>query len=126
MTDTEKLLAEAHERLKEEWFSNGWKACLQAINKGLATPAMPDGMEVPGASPRVPNQNATGKEPRQGTTPHAILMAVRRAPGLTGGQIVEAVKASGHSAPDGSIKTNIQRLKDRRLIFLRHSKWYDH
>lgn len=125
MTDTEKLIAEAHERLKQEWFANGWKACLQAINNGLAMPEMPEGMAALAADQKVANQKATGKEPRQGTTPHAILVAVRRTPGLKGRQIVEAVKASGHSASDASIKTNIQRLKDRKLIFLRHSKWYD-
>jgi hypothetical protein len=128
MSDTEKVIAEATEKLKEEWFAKGWHACREAMNtafSAIEAPEAPEGFASALPAPNRSKSASGSKEPKLGTTPHAVLTAVRRSAGLSGGQIVEAVRATGHTAPDGSIKTSIQRLKERDLIVLRHGKWYE-
>ena len=130
-SDTDRLLSEAADRLKKEAYAAGWRDALAAVASVL--PGLGESMTVPdkitlanSVAPAASRGNAPagGKMPKQGTTPHAILSVVMAKPGLTGGQIVDEVKATGHTAPTPSIQTNIQRLKNKKLIVLRHGKWY--
>ena len=128
-TDVENVLAEAAERIKKDAYAAGWRDAITAVNKALSDVGeivtVPDKITVISATGTVKSVGRmSGKMPKQGTTPHAILMEVVAHPGMTGGQIVEAVRASGHTAPVPSIQTNIQRLKGKKLIVLRHGKWF--
>lgn len=128
-TDIKNVLAEAAEKIKKDAYEAGWRDAIAAINKALS--GVGDVVSVPEKIALISGATvvkAAGKMPanmpKQGTTPYAILMEVIANPGMTGGQIVEAVRASGHTAPIPSIQTNIQRLKAKKLIVLRHGKWY--
>ena len=127
--DADKLLSDVADQIKKEAYAAGWRDAIAALNKAIS--GLGDTVVVPerigagsGTPPAKPSGKINGKMPKQGTTPHAILMEVVAQPGMTGGQIVEAVRASGHTAPIPSIQTNIQRLKTKKLIVLRHGKWY--
>jgi hypothetical protein len=131
-TDTEKLLAEATEKLKQEAYAAGWHAAVAAMKAavdGLGGPIAPEGFTEPGgvrASEVLSNNGKNSNIPAQGTTPYVVFMAVKKAAGLTAGQILDAVKNAGHTAPEASIRTNIHRLKERKLIVQRHGKWFAH
>jgi hypothetical protein len=125
----DSLLAEA-EKIKREAYAAGWRDAIAAINKAVGELVDPATLEdidirdtinaptVNGA--RTPNS----KLPKQGSTPWEVIQTVKRTPGLTTVQLVEAVKNSGHGAPEGSVRTSIFRVKNRRFIVARHNKWY--
>jgi hypothetical protein len=125
--DSDKWFLEAGERLKKEGYAAGWRDALVAVNKALSQLGegivLPDKI-TPGTFNTAKNPPSGAGIPKQGTTPHAVLVAVTNTPGMTGGQIVEALRTSGHAASAPSISTSIQRLKGRKLIVLRHGKWY--
>ena len=127
--DTNKLLSDAAEQIRKEAYSKGWRDAFARLEVALAEfkemAEIADKISVNGSATAKPSsKQSTGKMPKLGTTPHAILTEVMNHPGMTGGQIVEAVRNSGHTAPAPSIQTNIQRLKQRKMIVLRHGKWY--
>lgn len=129
-SDTDRLLSEAADRMKKEAYAAGWRDALVAAARALSelgdSTAVPDKFNLANSSTTAKSSIMAdgGKMPKVGTTPHAILMQVMATPGMTGGEIVDAVRNSGHTAPVPSIQTNIQRLKQRKMIVLRHGKWY--
>lgn len=125
-TDTDRLFAEIADKLKKEAYAAGWRDAFAAINKLAENVAPPEGaMNLVGpVLPAKPSANGAGKPLTQGTTPFYIVETLRAKPGLTAGEIIEALREEGHSAPENSIRTNIYRLKERRLIVLRHKKWF--
>lgn len=128
-TDTEKQLVEITASLKREAYAAGWRDAVAAMNKAVSQLAESPTAEINlghdvAQTPDLTGGKGGGKPPTPGTTPYYILMEVKKNTGLTSGQIIEAVKGGGHTAPEPSIRTNIQRLKDRKLIALRHGKWW--
>jgi hypothetical protein len=76
-----------------------------AINK-LAdeVPRPESGANLMGPTlPVRPSANGAGRPLTQGTTPFYIVEALKAKPGLTAGQIVEALGEEGHTAPENSI-----------------------
>ncbi len=122
--DAERLFSEAAEKLKTEAFIAGWHAALAAVEKALNELRENPPVGIVDVVVENSVKGKKGGSPTQGTTPYYIYMAVKNRPGLTGGQVAEEVKKAGHSAPAGSIRTSIQRLKRRHLIVLRHGKWF--
>lgn len=126
--DASKLFADMAEKLRREGFALGWRAAIEALGKAIAELPTPSGLEeVPAHSGGQPDSGGkrAGKMPKPGTIPYYMVVAVRKAPGgLTGGQIVDAVRAEAPGATEASIRTNIQRTKKRKLIVLRHGKWF--
>jgi hypothetical protein len=43
---------------------------------------------------------------------------------MTGSEVVSVVQESGHKVGEGSIRTTLIRLRDRKLIASRHGKWF--
>jgi hypothetical protein len=128
-TEAEKLFAELADKIKREAYAQGWRDAFSQLEVALAeykeVPEIKEKLTLSGnQAPKTLNKISGGRMPKQGTTPHAILTAVTANPGMKAGQIVDAVRDSGHTAPIPSIQTNIQRLKQRKLIVLRHGKWY--
>lgn len=125
-SEFEKLIAESAEKLKAEYFLLGWKAAFEAMAKmgAESEPPVPEGVSISHGSGLEFKRPKDQKLPPEGTTPYAVLMVVRKTSGLTGGQIVSALREQSHPAPDSSIMTTIQRLKAKKLITLRHGKWY--
>jgi len=63
--------------------------------------------------------------PTVGTTPHYVYQAVKKRPGMTGFEVIAAVRADGHTAVgDNQIRTALSRLEKRNLIANRHKKWF--
>jgi hypothetical protein len=123
----DSLVAEA-EKIKREAYAAGWRDAIAAITKALGELIDPaalddnenrDSLNVPTAS-----NGQNSKLPKQGSTPWAVIQIVKKHPGMTTAQIVNALHDVGHHAPEGSIRTSIFRVKDRRFIVARHNKWY--
>jgi hypothetical protein len=121
----DQALAEAAERIRREAYQAGWRDAIAALNKAAAEaaelPAGEGGSEVE-YSP--PNGTSGQSGPTQGSTPWYVLQAVKKRPGMTGSEIVSVVKESGHKVSEGSIRTSLARLKERKLAVSRHGKWF--
>ena len=130
-TEIEKILADAAERIKRDAYASGWNDAIEAVKNalvGLGTAPIPQDIQISGSSvvtsaPVIQNANAS-RGPAIGSTPHYVLNALKERPGMGSTEIVDAVRSEGHSAPDGSIRTTIFRLRDRKLIVSRHGKWF--
>ena len=108
----ESLFAEVAEKIKRNAYVAGWRDAIAASNNvgELIDPATLEAIEIRQAksAPTVLN-DANAKMPKQGTTPWEVIQAVKKRPGMSAGQIVEAIHAGGHGAPEGSIRTSIFR-----------------
>jgi len=125
----DSLLAEAAERIKREAYAAGWRDAIAAINKAasdLVDPNTADDIEIRNTkeAPTTIGRPQNGKMPKQGSTPWEVIQVVKRHPGMSTVQIIEALKENSHAAPEGSIRTSIFRVKNRRFIVARHNKWY--
>ena len=124
------LLAEAAEKMKREAYAAGWRDAIAALTKSmneLVDPATMGNFEIGDAQPVASgaiSRTTNSKLPKQGSTPWEVLQVVKKRPGMTTVQVVEAMKTGGHSAPEGSIRTSIFRMKTRKFIVARHNKWY--
>jgi hypothetical protein len=125
-------LKEVVEQMKRDAWAAGWNAAMEAVKTALAD-VMPT-MDISGATPTLPglqarnagsnsNSNSTAL-PTVGTTPHYVYEAVRRKQGMTGAEVIEAVRADGHSAAEPQIRTALSRLEKRQLLANRHRKWF--
>jgi hypothetical protein len=100
---------------------------LSAINKAVTNSADPIQPTMESGVSSVSSEiqrSGTSAGPALGTTPFVALQAIKKAPGMTGSQIVEVVKDGGHPASEGSIRTSMGRLRNRKLVVVRHGKWY--
>lgn len=125
-SDTDRLFAEAAEKMKSEAYASGWRDALAAVAKAVSTVGPPEaGMTPAGAGLFAATTTGTAKASlTPGTTPALIYSALMDRPGLTPAQIISALGEQGHSAPENSIRTNIHRLNKRQLIVNRHGKWF--
>jgi hypothetical protein len=128
MDDTQKIVAEAMEKIRREAYATGWRDCAAIITKALGEAQPGDVPDAPQDEPRDAKPGSrdgtvTGA-PTIGTTPHYVYMAVRRKPGMTGAEVVSAVHADGHNVAEGNIRVTLVRLVKRGLIVNRHKKWY--
>lgn len=135
--DVNRLLAEAAEQLKREAYSAGWRDAIEAVGKALAGVNNPSSIpetlsptSEPGAARAGPNPSPTTRPAANvanvtpGSTPYYVLNAINTRPPMTSTELVQALRDAGHSAPEGSIRTSIFRLRDRRLITARHGRWF--
>jgi S1-C subfamily serine protease len=127
----DSLLADAAERIKREAYAAGWRDAVAAINKAvgeLVDPAALEDVEVRDAAGTPAaigsTRAANSRLPKQGSTPWEVIQAVKKRPGMTATQIVEALHEGGHGAPENSVRTSIFRMKSKKLIVSRHNKWY--
>lgn len=127
----DSLLAEAAETIKQEAYAAGWRDAIVAINKAmgeLPAPTTPKNIEIRevlvSPTEHGGSKATQGKPPTQGSTPWYVIQAVKNRSGMTGVEIVAAVKEGGHNAPEGSIRTSIFRMRDRKFIVSRHGKWF--
>jgi hypothetical protein len=123
-SELDRLLAEAAEKIRKEAYSAGWRDALSAISKAVADSADLGPSNMDSGSPIEIQRSVTSTGPAPGTTPFVALLAIKKQPGMTGAEVVEAVGKGGHPASEGSIRTSIGRLKERKLIVARHGKWY--
>jgi len=117
-------IKDAVEQIRREAYAAGWKACHEAFSSALE--AIGDGIE-PGVivqpfSKRGPDP--VGALPTVGTTPHYVYQAVQRKQGMTGAEVIDAVRADGHSVAEPQIRTALSRLEKRQLLANRHKKWF--
>jgi hypothetical protein len=120
-------LKEAVEQIRREAYAAGWKACHEAFSAALAS--IGDGVEPgvviqPFVGPSRPSSEAKGSLPAVGTTPHYVYQAVQRKQGMTGSDVVAAVRADGHDVAEPQIRTALSRLERRQLLVNRHKKWF--
>jgi hypothetical protein len=129
--DAPNPLLEAAEKLRREAYAQGWraaiKAMLEATNNVATELAGPveENFQIADdlATPSVINPNRPG-DPTAGSTPWYVLQAVRRRHGMTGSEIVSVVREGGHKVSEGSIRTALSRLGEKKLIVGRHRKWF--
>lgn len=112
-------ISEAVEKVRSEAYATGYRDGLKSAANKLA--------EMAEAAPEVGLQMLASKPvegaPTVGTTPFYVWQAVLRRPGMTGSELIAAVKQD-HKAPTASIRTSISRVKQRKLIVSRHGKWF--
>jgi hypothetical protein len=124
--DLNSLFAEAAEKLRREAYAQGWRDAVAALNKAAAEAAdlapVEQGQGGSDFTPAGTGQPVTGVT--QGSTPWYVLQAVRKKHGMTGSEVVSVVQEGGHRVSDGSIRTSLIRLQDKKLIVSRHKKWF--
>jgi len=129
------LFAELEEKIKGDAYAAGyavgWRDAIAAMAKATAEvaeqkmPKAPDFKGVLLGAPEVGIQKLPqGNLPLQGSTPWYVIQAVHKKPGMTGAEIVAAVKEGGHNASENSIRTSIFRMKERKFLVARHGKWF--
>jgi hypothetical protein len=123
--DLGQILADAAERIKREYYASGWRDAMAAVAQALSGIPSPAGGEDRGLE-FTPAQPSVSQEdlPTQGSTPFYVVTAVRKHPGMTTGELLQAVADQGHNAPEKSVRTSIYRMKDRGFIVARHNKWF--
>ena len=128
MSEIEKIMAEAAEKIRREGYAAGWRDCAALVAKTVAE-AAPGTCRRPLATDkteRIQNERRftpAGNAPTVGTTPHYVF-SDRRKPGMIGAEVVAAVHADGHNVAEASIRTTLVRLDKRHLIVNRHKKWF--
>jgi hypothetical protein len=124
--DTDKLLAEAAGRIRRDAFAAGFRAAVEAMTKALSElPDQPEGpADAVGLASGAVRTTAVPASVTVGSTPWYVLQAITKRPGMTGADVVTAVREGGHSVTENSIRTSIARLGKRRLIVSRHRKWF--
>lgn len=124
-TELDRLLAEAAEKIRKEAYAAGWRDAIAAITKAASESAPGD---IPAPSAGTDNIHkttaATGPGPTVGSTPWYVWQAVVKRPGMTGAEVVSVVQDGGHRVPEGSIRTSLTRIRDKKLIVSRHGKWF--
>src|SRR5450759_4844540 len=101
------------DKIKQEAYAAGWRDAVAAVNKAIGALVDPAAIEnsesQEGVAAHIPltPPTSTSKLPKQGSTPWEVIQTVKKRPGRTGSQIVETMRAAGHSAPEGSIRTSI-------------------
>lgn len=129
-TDPMAAFTELADKIKRAAYAEGWRDAMNAVAKAVAELAPGEVQDVIGPSPQlklVGGSAATGSAKAKltmGTTPYFIVGALEAKPGLTPAEIIQALQEAGHSAPENSVRTNIHRLKERRIIVSRHGKWF--
>jgi hypothetical protein len=127
-SDTDRILAEAAERIRREAYAAGWRDAIAAIGKAAADLAPPDAIpdtinsSIPD-SPISGNSTALGGV-TMGSTPWYVFQAVRKRPGMTGQEVVSVVQEGGHRVTEANIRTSLARLGQKKLIISRHRKWF--
>lgn len=126
-------LKEVVEQMKRDAFAAGWKAAMEAMLEALSSVSAPEGIDL-GApitfAPPVrqntnPNSNPNASSlPTVGTTPHYVYQAVQARQGMTGAEVIAAVRTAGHDAAEPQIRTALSRLEKRQLLANRHRKWF--
>jgi hypothetical protein len=125
-------LKEVVEQIKRDAYSAGWKDAMAAVSAALAGLSSPEGIDVSVTTTFVgPRQNSnsnpnpnTSALPTVGTTPHYVYQAVQARQGMTGADVIAALRAAGHDVPEPQIRTALSRLEKRQLLANRHRKWF--
>jgi hypothetical protein len=123
-----QAFTELADKIRRSAYADGWRDAMTAIAKAVGELAPGEVPDVMG--PYEPLRTINGpintakSSLTMGTTPYYIVGALKAKPGLTPAEIIQALQDSGHKAPENSIRTNIHRLKERRLIVARHGKWF--
>src|SRR4051794_23969417 len=107
-------LKEVVENMKREAYAAGWKAALEAVSQSVLTLPVPEGMDIasvpsmvgPARQPN-PNANSSATLPTVGTTPYYVYQAVQRKQGMSGAEVIAAVRADGHDAAEPQIRTSL-------------------
>jgi hypothetical protein len=124
--DINSVIAEATEKLRREAYAQGWRDAIAALTKAAAEAAETASDDLNQTTVDFTasgtGQPVTGVT--QGSTPWYVLQAVRRRHGMTGSEVVSVVQEGGHRVSDGSIRTSLIRLADKKLIVSRHKKWF--
>lgn len=123
-------LKEVVEQMKRDAWAAGWNAAMEAVKVALAD-VVPT-IDISGATPMLPglqsrssNSNLNSASlPTVGTTPWFVMQAVQKKQGMTGAQVIDAVRAEGHEAAEPQIRTALSRLEKRQLLANRHKKWF--
>ncbi|MDO9295502.1 hypothetical protein [Bradyrhizobium sp.] len=128
-TDPMAAFTELADKIRRSAYADGWRDAMNAVSKAVGDLAPGEVQDVIGpAAPLklVGGTAASGTKSKLtvGTTPYFIVRALEAKPGLTPAEIIQALQDGGHSAPENSIRTNIHRLKERKLIVARHGKWF--
>jgi hypothetical protein len=119
------LLSQALEKAKKEGYLQGWRDALATVSKAVGEAGEPEVIPDINSLENVSSTtHATAGGPTVGSTPWYVLQTVKKRPGMTGSEVVAVVKEGGHKVSEGSIRTSLVRLKNRKLIVSRHGKWF--
>jgi hypothetical protein len=125
-------LKEAVEQIKRDAYAAGWRAAMDAVSDAFENIPAPDGGDP--SSPTFVQSSRQGSNsgsnpsgaatPTVGTTPHYVYQAVAARQGMTGAEVIAAVRTAGHDAAEPQIRTALSRLEKRQLLANRHRKWF--
>lgn len=128
MSSSADPLKEVVDKIKSEAFASGWSAAMSAVSQAINAIPTPEGFvegaPVPSGVLKPSGSSIAGSLPTVGTTPHYVYEAVRTKQGMTGAEVIEAVRSAGHNAAEPQIRTALSRLEKRQLLANRHRKWF--
>jgi hypothetical protein len=130
-TDPMAAFTELADKIRQAAYADGWRDAMNAVSKAVAELAPGEVKDAigPGTQLKLIGGSAAAAGTAKakltmGTTPYFIVASLEAKPGQTPAEIIQSLQDAGHSAPENSIRTNIHRLKERRLIVARHGKWF--
>lgn len=127
-TDPMSAFTDLADKIKRAAYAEGWRDAMNAVAKAVGELTPSEVQDVIGPVAQMKTINGTVNSAKSkltvGTTPYFIVRALEAKPGLTPGEIIQTLHDGGHAAPENSIRTNIHRLKERKLIVARHGKWF--
>jgi len=119
-----RLVADATEKMKRDAYARGWRDALAALQKAAEGAIEIGSAESDSFDFNAPRDTSSPANLTVGSTPYYTYQAIKKRPGMTGGEIVAAVQEAGHNVSEGNIRTSISRVKDKKLIVARHNKWF--
>jgi hypothetical protein len=139
-------IARLIERLERAAYERGWAEAISAVTRtatGMTSGAAPSKAlrasrpRKVAKSPKQPRvviararatkeqaSAAKGGRIKRGVGITSVRNAVSKQPGLTGSQVVEAIRVSGAGVDPRTVRTSLRRLKLENIIEQREGRWY--
>lgn len=112
-------LNEIAKAIEAEAYNKGWNDAIKAIMTNIRRTGKRFSDQLNGIS--VPR--SASRRPRQGSDTHKVLSRIKHQPGLTGVELVSALKEVGTPVHERTVRTALHRLRGR-FIEQRDERWY--
>lgn len=122
--EIERIIADA----EREAYSRGYADAIAAIAQAAAAhkPSAAVSRESPPGNQTATPANGNGRSRGRPATKAILLVqqAIAAHPGLKGAEITRQLAADGNPVIDRTVRSCLRRLKDRKDIWQRSTRWY--